>query len=101
MVLAGLTKGLGKGKYKIYGGSTTGPSSYTSGGFNVTISGLSKIHAAVVVSNGNRVAVVKSISGNTITIAVYEEAGAAGPLAEVAAGTDLSGYTFWILAIGE
>lgn len=101
MPTSGLVKGTGLGKRKIYVGSTTGPASYTTGGFTVTIDDLNNIEGAVVTTSGGYVASIAGISGNTITIAVYQEAGAAGALAEVTAGTDLSGVTFYIIAIGS
>ena len=104
MVLAGLTKGLGKGKFKIYAGNTAGPSSYPTGGFDVQITGLSKVHAAIVVAGGGYLAEVASISGNTIKVKVNYfdyDASADGTAIEVPSGTDLSGVTFYVIAIGE
>jgi len=104
MPIAGLVKPFGKGKYKIYAGNTAGPSSYPSGGFDVQITGLSKVHAAVVIAGGGYLAEVASISGNTIKVKVnyfdYDAAGD-GTAIEVPSGTDLSGVTFYVIAIGE
>jgi len=100
-VVFGTTKPYGIGKFKCALVITSGPASYTTGGFTVTVSELSKVHGAVAVTSGGYVASVAGVSDNTVTIAVYENAGAAGPLAEVGAGTDLSGVTFYIFVVGE
>ncbi len=107
MPIAGLTKGLGKGKYKVYSGETSGPTSYTTGGFNITISGLSKIHnAAVVLKNnpGNKL-ITYSISGNVITVKIFTIAAntttGAISATEDGAGTDESSLLFEVIAIGE
>lgn len=109
MVVAGLKKGLGKGEFKVYSGSTSGPTSYSSGGFNITVNGLSKIHTAIVTFKGSRpddlvYQLDVSWSGNVITVKVMSiNVTAASPVSwtEVAAGTDLSGLTFDIIVIGE
>ena len=102
MTLSSLGRPYGA-KYRVYFGSTTGPSSYSSGGFTVTIDNVSKIDNVVVMASGGYLAEA-SASGNTITIKVYYfnyPATAAGVAEEVAAGTDLSGVTFRIIAICE
>ena len=109
MTIAGLTKGLGKGEYKVYSGSFTGPSSYPSGGFNITINGLSKIHTAIVTFKGSRpddlvYQLDVSWSGNTITVKVMSinvTASSPASWSEVAGGTDLSGLIFDIIVVGE
>lgn len=104
MAIGSLDKGAGIGRLKLVATDVKGPSSYTTGGFTVTIEGLSKIYEAVVNAGNGYLAEVASISGNTITIKVYEfnyPATAAGPATEVGAGTDLSGVTFRIIAVGE
>ena len=109
MVIAGLTKGLGRGEYKVYAGSVAGPASYPTGGFTITVNGLSKINTAIVTFKGARpndlvYQIDVSWSGNVITVKVMSlNVTAASPVAwgEVAAGTDLSGLTFDIIAIGE
>lgn len=104
MPLAGTVKALGAGTYKLFFGTATGPSSYTTGGFTVTVSDLTEVHDAIVVAGGGYLAEVASISGNSVTIKVYEfnyPATAAGTATEVSAGTDLSGVTFRIVALGE
>lgn len=91
------------GKLLIY--KTAGPSSYTSGGFTVTIPNVSRIIAAGIINvTGGYLAEIAGISGNTVTIKVYEfnyPATAAGPATEVAAGTDLSSVEFTLLVIAE
>jgi len=96
MPVLGTTKALGKGTYKIYIGSVAGPSSYSTGGFTVTVSELASISNAIVVAGGGYIAEVASISGNTITVKAYSGAGT-----EVTDGTDLSTVTFIVLAVGE
>ena len=107
MPVAGLTKGLGKGKYKLYSAEISGPTSYTTGGFTVTASGISKIHnAAVVLKNnpGNKL-IRFSISGNSITIQIFTIAAdtttGAISATEDAAGTDESSLLFEIILVGE
>ena len=85
-----------------------GPTSYPAGGFQVTIADLKRIHFAVATFRGTRVTnLVYQLdvtwSGNTVTIKVMQidvTATTAG-WSEVAAGTDLSGLTFQIIAVGE
>ncbi len=83
--------------------TVTGPSSYSTGGFTVTIDELERVEEAIVVASAGYMAEVASISGNTVTIKVYDfnyPATAAGPAEEVAANTDLSSVGFKIIAIG-
>jgi len=89
--------------------TTSGPSSYSSGGFTVTIGELEKISKAIVVPNTNIEANDKvrqirwTISGNTVTIVVREiDVTGSSPVSwsEVADGTDLSDITFTIIAEG-
>jgi len=100
----GLTKARGRAVPKGYSGTVSGPVSYATGGFTVTIADLEAVEDAVVIAGGGYQAEVAKISGNTITIlARYFDypAAAAGVAIEVPAGTDLSGVTFRIIAIGE
>lgn len=90
--------------HKLVAKAVTGPASYSTGGFAVSFPELRVVHAALVVGGGGYKAEIASISGNTVTIRVlyYDyAAAAAGPAIEVPAGTDLSGVTFYVLAIGE
>ena len=113
-VVGRLMKALGRGGYKEAWTSISGPSSYTSGGFDLTISELSSINFAVVQAMNpgaaGYLALIKSISGNTVTIQVYEvnqdvnEGGSSTytvTIKEVGAGTDLSGVTFVVHAVGS
>lgn len=101
MPVGSLMKPYSEGKLKIAGITATGPSSYASGGFSVTISELDKVYVATVSASANGyVPLIADINGNTIIIAVYQDSGAAGALEEVADGTDLSGVTFYIIALG-
>jgi hypothetical protein len=100
----GLSKARGRAVPKGWIGSVSGPSSYATGGFTVTINDLSRVDDAVVIAGGGYLAEVASISGNTVTIVVrYFDypATSAGTAVEVPAGTDLSGVVFRIIAIGE
>jgi hypothetical protein len=87
----------------------TGPSSYATGGFTVTLGEVNRIQALVVSVRTNLKAdnyvhaVDYSYTGNTITFTVYRiDVTATAPSAwsEVPAGTDLSALTLEILAIG-
>jgi len=98
-----LLRAKGRGRPKGYIGTVTGPTSYSTGGFTVTITDLMKIDGAVVIAGGGYKAEVKW-TANKLTIVVrYFDypAAAAGAAIEVPAGTDLSGVTFIIIAIGE
>ena len=107
MAYGGLGKATGKGKLKVYAGSFSGPSSYTTGGFNITIAGLEKIHNAVVAlknNPGNKL-ITYTISGNTITVKIYTISAdtntGAISATEDADGTDESSLLFEIIAVGE
>ncbi len=83
--------------------TVTGPSSYSTGGFTVTINELERVEEAIVVASAGYMAEVASISGNTVTIKVYDfdyPSTAVGPATEVADRTDLSSVSFKIIAIG-
>ena len=90
---------------------TTGPASYSAGGFEVTIGELEKVDKAVaqVIGGGEYLAQVVSISGNKVTVKVrdnieqaVDEGGTATYTigAEVGDGTDLSAVTFLVIAYG-
>lgn len=82
-----------------------GPSSYTTGGFTVSLTDFKTVNKAVVVGenlDGNMV-IQYSVSGNTLKIKVFtlSYSTASGITAtEVSAGTDLSAYYFNIVAEG-
>ena len=106
MPIGELAKALGTG-LKVYAGSVTGPSSYTAGGFTVTITGIRTIHEAVVSlrnNPGNKV-IEYSWSGNTLTIVIKtisaDTTTGAISATEDADGTDESGLTFDIVVVGE
>ncbi len=76
--------------------SSAGPSSYTTGGFDVSCSELSVVDGAFVVSStGGYISEVVSTTGNSAKVKVYSAQGT-----EVASATDLSGETFSIMAYG-
>ena len=96
-------RGQGPG-YRLAVVGVSGPSSYSAGGFTVSIPELRRVVAAIVQASGGYKAEVASVSGNTVTVKVYYydyDASADGPAVEVPDGTDLSGVTFTIVAIGE
>ena len=98
-----LSRARGKARPKLVIKTVTGPSSYSTGGFTATIDELERVEDAIVIASGGYMAEVASISGNTVTIKVYDfnyPATAAGPAEEVAANTDLSSVSFKIIAIG-
>jgi len=102
MVEGLLRSGGARGAIKVVFEETTGPSSYSAGGFTYTISGLKEVYVALVEAGGGYLAEVASKSGNTITIKVYQfdyPSTSAGVAVE-ATGADLSGVTFKIVAIG-
>ena len=102
MVIGGLVLPYGS-RRKLVITSVAGPASYSTGGFTVSIDELKEVEEAIVVAGGGYLAEVASKSGNSITVKVYHfnyPATAAGPAVEVDAGTDLSGVTFIIIAVG-
>jgi len=87
----------------------SGPTSYTTGGFTVTLGELRSIHSVSVSVRANARAndlvrqVDYSVSGNTLTVRVYQiNTTTASPTtwAEVPAGTNLSSLVLEIVAIG-
>ncbi len=84
-----------------------GPSSYATGGFTITMDEIREIEDAVVsmVDGNNMYKVSYSYSGNKITVQVYQLGYDSGTssltISEVADGTDLSGISFAIIAVGE
>jgi len=95
------------GEMKIIKVTTTGPSSYASGGFTVRVSSAKEIKAVLTATNdgGYKVDEGKiSINANEITVPVlyYDyDAGGDGSAIEVADATDLSGvnFDFIVLAV--
>jgi len=82
---------------------TTGPDSYASGGFEVTVGELRIVKHANVELSGGYVGEVASISGNTVTIKAYYfdyDASADGVAIEVADGTNLSSVSVKVIAWG-
>ena len=113
-VVGRLAKALGLAGYKLVVTNTTAPASYATGGFSVAVSELSTVNYAFAQAMNpgaaGYLALIKSISGNTVTVQVYEvnqpvnEGGSATytvTIKEVAAGTDLSGVTFNVIAVGS
>ncbi len=86
--------------------STSGPSSYSSSGFDVTIGELEKVSRVLSVDTigaGEYLPQIKSIDGNVVKVFVRDnieqtvnEAGSSTYTigGEVSSGTDLSGITF-------
>jgi len=89
---------------KIVKYSASATSSYSSGGFTVTISELSKVTDVVFAQlPGYLVETSASGSSNTVTVKVYQfdyPATSAGPATEVSAGTDLSSLTLTLIVLG-
>ena len=103
-----MLKPRGRAKPKGATAEVTGPSSYPTGGFTVTFDELKAIYFALASFKGSRTTNLVyqldvSWSGNTVTIVVnqIDVTAATATWAEVASGTDLSGLTFDVIAIGE
>lgn len=110
----GVLKKFGTG-VKIYVGSVSGPSSYSAGGFEVSIPGATRILGAIAIylGSGDYLAQVNDSfpkSGNTVKVMVREnieqdvnEGGTATYTigGEVADGTDLSSLSFLVIAFYE
>jgi len=93
------------GEPKVIVMRTAGPSSYAAGGFDVTVSELSEIIAAFPIAGGGYLAEIDfdNSDKNKLRVKVYYfdyDATADGAAIEVAAGTDLSGVYFTIVAFG-
>jgi len=84
--------------------TSAGPSSYSAGGFTVTVSDLRKVEAVLFVgANAGYICEPASMSDNTVTVKVYYfdyDATADGAAIEVANATDLSGVTFTVIVVG-
>ena len=85
------------GEFKVALTRSAGPSSYSTGGFDVTVGELSTIVAALPIASDGYTAEVDyaNSSGNTLKIKVNASAGT-----EVTGGTNLSGVYIYILAFG-
>lgn len=84
---------------------TAGPSSYSTGGFDYTVGELSEIIAAFVIADSGYLADIDFANSNknTLRIRAYYfdyDASADAAAIEVAAGTDLSGVNFVVIAFG-
>jgi len=84
--------------------TSSGPSSYSSGGFSVTVSELRKVEQVIAVyADAGYLCTGSPGTGNAVTVKAYYfdyDASADGAAIEVADGTDLSGVTFTVVAIG-
>lgn len=82
-----------------------GPSSYSSPGFDVSVSTLRGVEQVISIRNdGGYLGEAQSISGNTVTVKARYfdyDAVADGPAIEVADTTDLSAVTFSGVVIGH
>ena len=98
-VKGALKRGIGKraGEPRIVVTRSAGPSSYTTGGFDVTVGELGEIVSGIVTADGGYLAEIDwaNSSKNTIRIKVYS-----GAATEVTGGTDLSGVYFNIVVFG-
>ena len=81
--------------------SVTGPTSYSSP-FYVRLEELSKVEQAVSADvSGGYKAEASAVTSNQVGVKVYWQTGVSGaPLAEVAAGTDLSAEKISVVALG-
>ena len=109
-IIGNITPARGRGTRKLFVDTVAGPASYAAGGFNVD-TGLSTVEFADVMElgGGEYLSKVASITGGTVKILVrnnieqdVNEGGTATYTigGEVAAGADLSGVTFQVIAIG-
>ncbi|MGC8978943.1 hypothetical protein [Caldisericum sp.] len=78
--------------------TTTGPASYSAGGFNVTVAEVRNINSVVNVMgiNTGYMPVVASTSGNVVTVKVFDTTTGE----EVANATNLSSITFALIVAG-
>jgi len=94
------------GRYIVTATHTSGPASYTTGGFTVTLGDLMEIEEVVVQlrDQDNAKRIKYSESGNQVTIQIFtisaDTTSGAISAGEDAAATDESGLTFDIFAIG-
>ena len=93
------------GEIKIIRVTTTGPSSYSSGGFTVRVSSAKEIKAVLVATNDGSYKVdegkiTKSANEITVPVLYYDyDAGADGVAIEAADTTDLSGVNFEFIVL--
>jgi len=83
--------------------SASGPSSYSSGGFEVTVSELRVIEKVIAVySNGGYLCEPGAISKNTVKVVAkwFKYSSSSDGVAEEPTGQDLSGTTFTVVVIG-
>lgn len=89
---------------KIVKYSAPATSSYTAGGFSVTIPELTKVQEVLTATlPGYLVEAIAGGSSNTVTVKIYQfdyPATAAGPGVEVADGTNLSSLTLELIVLG-
>jgi len=94
------------GRYIVTATHTSGPSSYSSGGFTVTLGDLMEIEEVLVQlrNQDNAKRIKYSPSGNQVTIQIYtisaDTSTGAISATEDADGTDESDLTFDIFAVG-
>jgi len=87
--------------------TSSGPASYSTGGFTVTVNSLRRVDKVIAVSNDGGYktdAGDVSISNNVVTVKVREyqyTCGGTYIADEVSSGKDLSGVTFSLLVIGK
>ena len=89
---------------KIVAASSSGPSSYSSGGFSVRVPALNMVDQVLFafITGGYKVGGL-SISGNSVTVVVHYytySSSSDGPSGEVPNGTDLSAQTVTLVVIG-
>jgi len=93
-----------KGIFKLAIVDVTGPSSYAAGGFTVNLPIKTIVAYAVKARPMANLIADLDTSGGTPKVVAYQivSAGSGTPatISEIPAGTDLSGYTFQIWAIG-
>lgn len=103
MPIATLEEETVRGSMRVYVGSFSGPASYSTGGFTVALP-INPSYVVVTLVNGNNAYRISyTVSGNTLTIQVFELSAdtttGAISASEVAAGTDLSALTFNVIAL--
>lgn len=106
-VKGALGRGTGRkaGQIKVAVKRVAGPTSYATGGFDVVVEELSEVVAAFAIADGGYLASVDfaNSSKNKVRVVAYYfdyDAEADGAAIQAAAGTNLSGVNFTIIAFG-
>ncbi len=70
-------------------------------GITLTFPGLKQIYGAVVLCSGDHAPLIKSISGNIVSVSLWKNANGTTTLAEMTDATALTNYDLRVIAFGK